>query len=62
MAQQIINPVKLYHDFLPHKRNLKFSFRLIDTEETNLKNESSFGDDLISYINNKSIIVNWNIS
>ena len=35
MAQRIIHPVKSYHDFLTAKSNLKSSFRLIDTEETN---------------------------
>ena len=53
MAQQIINPVKSYHDLLPAKTNLKVPFGLIDIEETtsvisNSKNKSSFDHDSIS--------------
>ena len=45
LAKQVINHVKSYHDCLPAKPELNFSFRLIDTEETtsvisNLKNKS----------------------
>ena len=59
ITQQIINPVKWYHDFLSVKQKLNFSFGIIDTEETtsvisNLKNKSWFGHDLIS---NKLVIL-----